>query len=268
MNRIGIGSSLFVPLAVAACLACPAPADLIIYGTQSDASSLPGRSLNDVRLSVDLSVSQGLATMTFTNVSAAAETAVISEIVVDTYDNDNVTTGLATLWNPQILMHTSGVSFSWGWSNGLPGYGPQTQDPTPLVELTADLSPVDNGIGPGGSLQVRFGTILPDGSTIFDYLNSFGGGTDTGAFSIGFHAISAAAVDGGSLSGTVFWTDSLPPPVPEPASLGLLALGSLAILRRRARGPALRPAKRSSAKQATGGLRSRWRRSRRWRRGS
>jgi MYXO-CTERM domain-containing protein len=236
MNRIGISLSLFLPLAVAACLAAPAHADLIIYGTQSDASLLPGRSLNDIRLRVDLSVWGGVATFTFTNVSAAGESAVISEIVIDTYDNDNVTTGLAALWDPQVLTHTGNVSFSSGWSNGLPGYGPRTHDATPLVELTADPSPVNKGIGPGESLQVRFGTSLAAGSTIFDYLNSFGGGTDTGAFSIGFHAISSTAVNGGSLSGTVFWSDSQPPdPTPEPASLGLLALGGLVVLRRRGR---------------------------------
>jgi MYXO-CTERM domain-containing protein len=236
MNRIGRGLSLLVPLAVAACLACPAHADLIIYGTQSDATPLSGHSLNDVQLSVGLSVSHGIATMTFTNVSAAAETAVISEIVVDTYDNDNTNTGLATLWDPLVLTHTKGVSFSWGWSNGLPGYGPQTRDATPLVELKADPSPVKNGLSVGESLQVQFGTSLADGSTIFDYLNSFGGGTDTGAFSLGFHAISASAVNGGSLSGTTFWSDSRPPdPTPEPAGLALLALGSLAVVRRRAR---------------------------------
>lgn len=237
MSRTRIGLSLLLPVAIAACLPGPARSEIIIYGTQSDDPLTPGRSLNDIRLSVELTVSQGVATMTFTNVSVGPETAVIKDIVIDTFDNDNVFTGLAMLWDPVVLTHTSNVAYGWGWSNGLSGYGPQTRDVTPLVELTADPLPVKKDLSPGESLQVQFGTSLQDGSSITDYLNAFGGGTDTGSFALGFHAISAAAVGGGSLSGTVFWSDSpLPPgPIPEPASLALLAMGSLVVTRRAAR---------------------------------
>ena len=75
-------------------------------------------------------------------------------------------------------------------------------------------------------MQVRFNTLLVNGSTIQDYFNAFGGGNDTAAYSIGFHAISAQAVDGDSLSGVA---------VPEPATLAMLAFGGLAILGRRAK---------------------------------
>jgi hypothetical protein len=215
-------TALLISTVLLALVAAPAHADYIILGTHTDDHIQAGRSLEDVRLSVGLSVNNGLATMTLTNVSVASETAVFKEIVIDGYDDDTHT---AILWNAVVLTDTHDVSYSVSsHPNGLPGYQAQTSDA--LIELQAKSSPIKYGIGPGEVLQVRFNTSLVNGSTIQDYFNAFGGGNDTAAYSIGFHAISAQAVCGGSLSGVA---------VPEPATLGMLVFGGLAILGRRAK---------------------------------
>jgi hypothetical protein len=215
-------TALLISTVLLALVAAPANADYIIFGTHADDNVQAGLSLEDVRLSVDLSVNNGLATMTFTNVSVALETAVFKEIVIDGYDDD---TNTAILWNAVVLTDTEDVDYSVSsHPNGLPGYHTQTSDA--MIELQAKSSPVKYGIGPGEVLQVRFNTSLANGSTILDYFNAFGGGNDTHAYSIGFHAISAQAVDGDSLSGVA---------VPEPATLAMLAFGGLAILGRRAK---------------------------------
>jgi len=215
-------TALLISTVLLALVAAPANADYIIFGTHADDNVQAGLSLEDVRLSVDLSVNNGLATMTFTNVSVALETAVFKEIVIDGYDDD---TNTAILWNAVALTDTEDVDYSVSsHPNGLPGYHTQTSDA--MIELQAKSSPVKYGIGPGEVLQVRFNTSLVNGSTILDYFNAFGGGNDTAAYSIGFHAISAQAVDGDSLSGVA---------VPEPATLAMLAFGGLAILGRRAK---------------------------------
>ncbi len=204
----------------------PALGSIIVYGTHSDTTPIAGADLSDVRLSVDLTVSGGLATMTFTNVSTGLETsAVFKEIVVDTYDDD---TGTAILWNPVVLTDTKDVSYSVHTSNGLPGYQAETSDPYPLVEFRADSSPVKKGIGPGEVLQVQFATLLADGSGILDYLGAFGGGNDTGAYTLGFHAINASILNGESLSGILSTTS-----VPEPMTLAMLALGGVGVVLRR-----------------------------------
>jgi hypothetical protein len=217
-------TALLISTVLLALVAAPAHADYIILGTHTDHEIEAGLSLEDVRLSVGLSVNNGLATMTFTNVSVASETAVFKEIVIDGYDDDTHT---AILWNAVALTDTEDVSYDVSsHPNGLPGYHTQTSDAVPLIELQAESSPVKYGIGPGEVLHVRFNTSLANGSTIQDYFNAFGGGNDTAAYSIGFHAISAQAVDGDSLSGVA---------VPEPVTLGMLAIGGLAILGRRAK---------------------------------
>jgi hypothetical protein len=217
-------TALLISTVSLALLAGPVRADYIIFGTHTDHQIEDGLSLQDVRLSVDLSVSDGLATVTFTNVSVASETAVFKEIVIDGHDDD---TGTAILWNPMVLTDTMDVSYSVSsHPNGLPGYQGQTSDAVPLIELQAQSSPVKYGIEPGEAVQVRFNTSLANGSTILDYFNAFGGGNDTAHYSIGFHAISARAVNGESLSGIA---------VPEPATLGMLAFGGLVMLVRRAK---------------------------------
>jgi len=217
-----------VLLAAAAMAAAPSrlsAAVIVVYGGHADDELLPGASLTDVRMTVALSVSAGLGIMTFTNTSVAPETtAVFKEIVVDMYDADRGPAG-AVLWDPLVLTNTSEVAFTAGASNGLPGYHDVTSETPPLLELQAKKPPPRKGLGPGEMLQVQFDTSLPDGSDIMDYLDFFDGGEDGRLYTVGFHAISATVVEGGSLSGIY---------TPEPGTLVLILLGAVGgLLRRR-----------------------------------
>ena len=217
--RFSTLSALLLLLAVM--MASPqSQAGLVISGIHSDYAG----DLMAVRMDVDLAVSGGLATVTFTNVSIWPElSAVFKEIVLDTYDDDEATDG-TVFWNPVILTNTADVSYSWLDSNGLPGYQTMTNDGVFLIEFQADAPAVQKGIGPGESLQVQFNTALADGSDIYDYLAFFDGGQDTANYSIGFHAISADVIDGQSLSGMY---------VPEPATILIGATGLLLVFRLR-----------------------------------
>jgi len=209
-------------------LAGHANADVIIFGTHTDHPLVPGADLMNVALSVDLSASGGVATMTFTNVSTAPElSAAFKLIVIDTLDDDTAT---AILWDGSILTTPPGVAYSLEPYNVLPGYNPVITDGGSMVQLQADPAPPKEGIGPGETLQVQFSTSLPDGADIFSYFAAFDGGDDTGAYSLGFHAISADVVDGESLSGVITITE-----VPEPAALSLMLVGGAVMLARRRR---------------------------------
>ena len=197
---------------------------LIVYGSHTDEALIPGGSLGDVRLFVELSASGGEAMMTFTNVSIAPETsAVFKRIVLDTVDDDS---NQPVLWNGVVLTNTVDVSYSLEPYIVLPGYNPPIPDDLSMIQLEADPGPPVKGIGPGEVLHVQFDTSLSDGADIFSYLAFFDGGDDTAAYSIGMHAISATVLDGESLGGVY---------IPEPATLSLLALGAMAFLRRRRR---------------------------------
>jgi len=205
-----------------------AKGDVIIFGTHTDHPLVPGADLVNVALSVDLSASGGVATMTFTNVSTAPElSAVFKLIVIDTLDDDTAT---AILWDGSILTSTDDVSYSLEPYNVLPGYNPVITDGGSMVQLQANPAPPKKGIGPGEVLQMQFNTSLPDGADIFTYFAAFDGGDDTGAHSLGFHAISADVVNGESLSGVVTITE-----LPEPATLFLLVVGGAVMLVRRRR---------------------------------
>jgi len=230
-------------LVLVAAIVCLVPhqshAGITIYGTHADHPIIPGGSLSDVKMSVDLSVSGTVATMTFTNISDGLETtAVIAEIVLDTYDDDLYGDGPDpepvgwVLWDPVILTSTDDVSFTFGDSNGLPGYHSVTSDMLALVEYQADSSPTQKGLNIGESLVVQFDTSLSDGEGIGDYFAFFDGGSDTAAYTIGFHAINTTTVyeettgDRASLSGIY---------IPEPATMVMVGFGALLLLIRRKR---------------------------------
>ncbi|MFB3893045.1 MAG: PEP-CTERM sorting domain-containing protein [Phycisphaerae bacterium] len=220
MRKITLAAAIAVSLA-----AIPsAQAGLIISGLQSEYTPVPGASLSDVRMEVDLWVAGGVATFTFTNVSLAPETtAVFKEIVIDTYNDDTHT---AYLTGPGTVIAPSGVAYTIGDSNGLPGFNSDTTDPHPLKELQAVQPPPKNGIGIGQSVQVRFDTTLATGTTIYDYLALFNGPTDTLHGTFGFQAINCSVINGQSLSGIE---------APEPATIVLLMLGGLVVAFKRTR---------------------------------
>jgi hypothetical protein len=204
-------------------VAVPARASLIVHGTQANYATVPGSALSDVRMSVDLTATGGTATVTFANVSAAPElSAVFKTIYLDLTDDD---TGTGILWLPNIRHDLSDGTYSVLPYSVLPGYGPEISDGSSMIEFEAAVPPTGYGLGVGGDkLVVEFATSLADGSDIFDYLAAFNGGDDTEHLSIGFHAISADTVSGNSLTGVN---------VPEPAALGLIVLGAVAMLKRK-----------------------------------
>ena len=200
-----------------------ARAAFIVSGSHTDHVLVPGASLDDVQMTVELSVAGGLATVNFTNTSVnSGMSSVFKEIVIDTHDDDD--TGTAILSNPVILINTADVAFNLAPCNGLPGFHDVTCEPVPLVELQAEAPPPYEGLALNEMLVLQFDTTLADGSDVDDYLSAFGGGEDTDQYSIGFHAITSGTVDGESLSGIY---------VPEPVTLLLLCLGVVPVLRRR-----------------------------------
>ena len=198
-------------------------ASLIVHGSHADHPIAPGGSLGNVRMSVDLTVSGGTATVTFANESVPPETsAVFKAIYIDLTDDD---TGSGILSLPNIRHDLSDGSYAVGSYTVLPGYGLTIGDGSSMIQFNADTPPVQYGLAPGADkLVVEFATSLSDGSDIYDYLAAFDGGEDTANYSLGFHAVSADTVDGQSLSGT---------DVPEPAALAMLALGAVGMLLRR-----------------------------------
>ena len=196
----------------------------VIYGTHTDHDVADVADLTDVGLSVDLMVLDSVATLTFTNTSEDPEhSAVFKQIVIDTRDDD---TDEASLGDGIVLTDPADVSYTIEPYIVLPGYNPVITDGESMIRLAAAAPAPKKGIAPGEVLQVRFATSLPDGSGIADYFDAFGDGDDTAMYSLGFHAISAAILDGESLSGYVA-------DVPEPGTLALIALGIWPVVRRR-----------------------------------
>ncbi len=201
---------------------------MILYGTNTSHPLAAGSSLDDVRLEVDLSVTGGIATMTFANVSVAPEmSAVFKTIVLDLWDND---TGIDIRLNPSAdpaddITIVSG-NYSVGGYNTLPGYGPAITDGSSMIDLNSANPATKKGLAPGDSMAIQFATTLANGSDIDDYLSVFNGGNDSVAYTVGFHAISTDTVNGESLSGVY---------VPEPATLSLIGIGALGMILKRKR---------------------------------
>ena len=219
--RLALSSCAIAMLAVFVC--SPAHASVVVPANHASEPLAPGASLDDVRMEVEMSVTGGTATMTFTNASVAPEaSAVFKTIFLDLTDND---TDTAILWDPVIRSDLSDGSYQVGAYNVLPGFNPPIVDGSSMIELNADNPAPHKGLAPGGSLVVEFDTSLADGSDIDDYLGAFNGGLDTQAYSLGFHAISTDTIEGdGSLSASH---------IPEPNVICFIAAGSLTLLRRR-----------------------------------
>ena len=129
-----------VALLLLAAFPAASPADVIVYGSHADYAVIDGGQLSDVRLSMAMTVQDGVATLEFANASTGLETsAVIDEIVLRM---TNESTGAGVLWDGKVLTDTEDVAFDLGDSNGLPGYTPLMQGEYPLAELGAKPSPV------------------------------------------------------------------------------------------------------------------------------
>ena len=220
-SRLALGSCAIALLVVFVCP--PSHASVVIPANHTSNPLAPGATLDDVRMEVDMSVTGGTATMTFTNASVAPETsAVFKTVFLDLMDDDS---DMAILWDPVVRSDLSDGSYEVGPYNVLPGFNPLIVDGPSMIELNAVNPAPHDGLSPGGSLVVEFATSLADGSDIDDYLSAFNGGQDTHAYSLGFHAISTDTIEGdGSLSGGH---------IPEPGMISLVAAGSLALLRRK-----------------------------------
>jgi len=223
---------LFV-LALSVLAASSAEASLIIVGSHTKHSIVPGGSIADVRLKVDLEVNLvgglNIATITFENDSQLSETsAVFKTIYIDLKDDDDDGSPavLGDAWDVNVRNDLSDATYTAGAYSVLPGYGSLIEDGPSMIEFTAAGPAPHDGIGPADpneKLVVEFQTSLAVGSDIFDYLAYFDEGNDTQMYAIGFHAISADVVDYESLSGAV----------PEPASATLFLLGFSGLMWRR-----------------------------------
>ncbi len=131
-----------------------AHASLIVYGTHADHAIVPGGSLSDVRMSVDLTATGGTATVTFANVSVAPElSAVLKTVYLDLTDDD---TGIGILWLPNIRHDLSDGTYSVEPYSVLPGYGTEITDGSSMIEFLAAPPPTGNGLAPvGEKLVVR-----------------------------------------------------------------------------------------------------------------
>ena len=200
-----------------------AHASIIVYATASDYDTIPGSSLTDVQLNVDMIVRDGQAVFSFVNSSTGQESGVsFKQIVLDAHSQMLDST---ILWDPQILTNTSSVSYQTGTAKQVPGW--KIQDSVRMISLSAAAPPSKKGLNPGETLEVSFCTSLEDGSDIYDYIAAFAGQND---YVMGFHGISSDIIRGESLTGVYFASE-----VPEPASISLLGLLGGVLFRRRTR---------------------------------
>jgi len=180
------------------------------YIPNEDSISTTDAQIGEAQLFVDISGGTGTVTFTFGN--EGPDEAVISSVY---FDDD------ALLWNPTILDNPPAVDFKVGGSpEMLPGWDVLNPDfMTDFGFGVADgVSGSAKGVGAGESVGFVFD--LLGGATLADVIDDINDGT----LRIGLHITGFA--DEGSESFVN---------VPEPATLILLGLGSLALIGRRRR---------------------------------
>jgi len=162
----------------------------------------------DLDLYVEVSDGEGEAVFTFYNES------LINSSIATIYFDGGSLLGIAD------IIGWTGTSFSQSATpSNLPGGKPLEPSfvTTAGFSIGSDAPRPHSGVNPGEWVQITFDLINNDGSfpSVIDEL-------DTGALRIGIHVI--ALPDGSSESAIA---------VPEPATIALLGLGALALLRKR-----------------------------------
>jgi hypothetical protein len=142
----------------------------------------------------------------------------ISSSVTDVYFDDDSLFGSA-----EDILGSSGVSFSAGANpQSLPGG--QNLDPPfakkPFFSADSDAPVSDNGINPGEWLKITFNLNF---DSVIEQIAA-------GNFRIGIHIQSLPNGDSVSaINGTI----QNPPVIPEPATMSLISLGALSLIRRK-----------------------------------
>jgi hypothetical protein len=191
---------------------------------------------NDSRLNFTMTVSnEGLnhhnqqkVGFTFNNNSTA--TSSITDIYFDSRPCDGVLN-----FNYVSIIESSGVNFSKGASpKTLPGGETLTPKFDKYPEYSADSdSPIShNGINPNEWLMLVF--TLDYNKTIDDVITEIanGGSSCLQSLRVGIHIQSLPGFCNNSAS-AINCTEQIPEPIPEPATICLLAIGSLALIRKK-----------------------------------
>ena len=206
-------NSRFLIVAVLSCLCIYQVSSAVIYPFEIFTTNGSYWDSPDVICEVDVTGTDGFADFTFYNSSD------VDCVIAAIYFDDGSLLGIAEIINGPDVEFVEPMNS---------GTFPAGNELDPLFEISSDFSakgvspPPFNGINntadgePAEWLTVRFELI--NGGTVADVLNEL----DTGELRIGLHITSF--LDGSSESAVS---------VPEPATLGLLALGGLFLKRRK-----------------------------------